>query len=972
MVHYIFQPYQDDLPLDRFWLFSLLAIQVVFCCTVLIFWAVRLVKKGKSLATNEPRHGSQESKDSDVDKVRGNLLVDEHLLQLSKCHLKAKLDYDFKKIEQTQKELVSYLGLDYRKFDKKHSKLVMFKKIRCSLIQNPYDQVGRRMAGDVREIFKEHVLGKSSQFSKLVKYVKIPFDLIQKQERLKKVLLYSPVVIAMVGLLFRVSLYMYDMHSDVEVIKELEEYEVKFKTPTFSDFFVSRKNETEALDAFIFEKFQNDGLPVLTKPCDLLDIIEKVAKDKIPFYKELVVNRAQIHWNPNRNHNPNPNSKSNETMQLYDLFEILDNLVKIYQANFKGKGNFNFSEDLDKLVKSSLKRLTSYHSGFIRLIVPNNYFFSESGISALKNTDKLILDNSFVKVILKSLDETFGENFDKQWKAVEDLLSNYRIVSKVIIEDFKKNTTYSPNFDPFKHDFSENQTNCRDMLGKLINLHRVEGLKEAATKYYLATHSNSSRNSYANRVSQSQAKKLDFLAVSIIKSARIFLIMTMAWTVLHGLKKILLNFYLSRNLPLVTDFQMDYEENHSKSDIFSKDSNTENDYVANASRRFDFNIQEAIKETLSTINVQVAIWIFMATNVEKLKVTIGRTFDIEVTNDVFHLKEGDFTEFTKSAVFTSLVVGIVSLTFAQYKQYMTRHNNDSTTLGKIVYLLACFFNSLAIFATQTTFYIFGFPYCSGLLMVIIRYMGDFDEYDTITKPNDYMLVILYFVTVLMPLKLIPILFDRMVQYFTNRWILCKTYHLNVGNRSGYDLSGRVHSMFLPSSMNTYDHVADNQSTVKPGFLYFSKDLTSKELYRLKFETHIFHKISVHSLYLISTYLLLNTLHLISKESTVEVNPAWLEILDAYYMKGAVIFVSTMMPLLLISFGLLYVYYEYCHPWVSDGVSVGFEPLDNGLWKPFEAKEHHLGKIFTEVLNSIQIVRIIFTLSPMKVTTLSHD
>ena len=89
-------------------------------------------------------------------------MVDEHLLKLSKCHLRAKLDFDqldqSMKIEQAQKELISYLGSEYRKFDKKHSKLVMFKKIRWSLIQNPYDQVGRRMASNVREMFKEHIL----------------------------------------------------------------------------------------------------------------------------------------------------------------------------------------------------------------------------------------------------------------------------------------------------------------------------------------------------------------------------------------------------------------------------------------------------------------------------------------------------------------------------------------------------------------------------------------------------------------------------------------------------------------------------------------------------------------------------------------------------------------------------------------------------------------------------------------------
>merc|ERR1712051_859514 len=75
-------------------------------------------------------------------------------------------------------------------------------------------QVGRRMASNVREIFKEHILEEISQFSKLVKYFKIPEDF-----SICGINLYSPVVIIMVGLLFRVGIYMYDMHSDVKVIQ---------------------------------------------------------------------------------------------------------------------------------------------------------------------------------------------------------------------------------------------------------------------------------------------------------------------------------------------------------------------------------------------------------------------------------------------------------------------------------------------------------------------------------------------------------------------------------------------------------------------------------------------------------------------------------------------------------------------------------------------------------------------------------
>ena len=306
----------------------------------MVVWAVRLVKKGRNLATN----GSKASNDSNVDRVRGNPLVDEHLLQLSKCHLKAKLDFDqldqSKKIEQAQKELISYLGSEYRKFDKKHSKLVMFKKIRCSLIQNPYDQVGRRMASNVREIFKENILEEVSQFSKLVKYFNIPTDF-----SICGINFYSPVAIIMVGLLFRVGIYMYDMHSDIEVIKELEEYEIKFKTPSFADFFGSRKIATEKLESFFLEKFRKDGFPVLTEPCELLDLIEEVSKEVIPLYKDLVIDLAQIHWNPNNNHKRKPNTNSNETMELYDFFKILDNLITIYQANV----NDNFS-GLNKIV----------------------------------------------------------------------------------------------------------------------------------------------------------------------------------------------------------------------------------------------------------------------------------------------------------------------------------------------------------------------------------------------------------------------------------------------------------------------------------------------------------------------------------------------------------------------------------------------------------------------------------------------
>ena len=157
----------------------------------------------------------------------------------------------------------------------------------------------------------------------------------------------------------------------------------------------------------------------------------------------------------------------------------------------------------------------------------------------------------------------------------------------------------------------------------------------------------------------------------------------------------------------------------------------------------------------------------------------------------------------------------------------------------------------------------------------------------------------------------------------------------------------VHPFFLPCSFNKYDHVADNEATLKPGFAYFSEDPNSKRLYRLKFEIHIFHKITLHILYLIGTCFLLSTAHLVLKASTLEVEPLWLDLLDFVYIRNAMIFAGGVIPLVLISFGLLYLYYKYCHPWVSEGVSVGFEPQDNnGFWEPFSSQGHSRGKIST--------------------------
>ena len=71
----------------------------------------------------------------------------------------------------------------------------------------------------------------------------------------------------------------------------------------------------------------------------------------------------------------------------------------------------------------------------------------------------------------------------------------------------------------------------------------------------------------------------------------------------------------------------------------------------------------------------------------------------------------------------------------------------------------------------------------------MRNISGFDEYSPLVEPTESMIIILYLFGVLMPLKIIPDIFDALVKICTDRFIFHKTHHLNNRNRSGYDISG---------------------------------------------------------------------------------------------------------------------------------------------------------------------------------------
>ena len=203
------------------------------------------------------------------------------------------------------------------------------KKIRCSLVMNPYDQIGRHMASDARNVFKQYVLKETYPWplDKILDFIRIP-SMYLKGEWINKILIHSPLFIAMFGLLFTIFSYSYDMYTDIDVILELEQNKKNFRVPPFSEVVGYDKNftmEAETMKKFFFEKFNQTGLPALLEPCKLLDLIEEIPNYNIPFYKMIIGDIANIHWNPNKNNGT----------EFSDLFSVLDDFIALYNSKHK-------------------------------------------------------------------------------------------------------------------------------------------------------------------------------------------------------------------------------------------------------------------------------------------------------------------------------------------------------------------------------------------------------------------------------------------------------------------------------------------------------------------------------------------------------------------------------------------------------------------------------------------------------------
>ena len=107
----------------------------------------------------------------------------------------------------------------------------------------------------------------------------------------------------------------------------------------------------------------------------------------------------------------------------------------------------------------------------------------------------------------------------------------------------------------------------------------------------------------------------------------------------------------------MTNFRMVKEESSPHSPLL-EGGNTSNDYVAKSAQRHRFSIEETVHETLSAVSIQVALWVFISTFLNQVQAAYKAAFDADLGDDMLGF-DNSFTNFTDSAIFTSLVAGVL-------------------------------------------------------------------------------------------------------------------------------------------------------------------------------------------------------------------------------------------------------------------------------------------------------------------------
>ena len=606
-----------------------LGFQIFVLLVGLTVWAIKLARRGKALT----EVSSQDKPIKSSVEGHKNSEAEDELLTLSKAHISAKLSYDSEKTKETEEMLKAHLVSEFEVISRgqrnvKLCRKLMMLKIRRTLVKNPYDNVGRSMAIETKSIFLKQVLMITNPWDNLGKCFKIPTKIL----KYKKMVVFLPMLWATLGTLRKGAVYVNDMYSDIQVIHELN------MIPTITTPTIPAKNVTN----FFFYKYDETGVFGLKDPCDLLDQIEEVGNAMVPFYKSFISEAANVHWNPNRKSDFN----------LTSFFKISESMGKGFKSKPTTKQQPTNSSKPSRIKDFAEYLLSKAEEGHMKLEGIENSWFAgwfvdsvddftallDEALPRMREMKANVLEANITNTILKKLDAYWENRTTTSYPHIMEVFSFEMIkkLDKNTIKMFEHNTT--------QYHYLVNLTNsqifCRDTIRSLFTLKMNTELRQTFERYYLEKGGNRKNN--FDKVKEGVNESLKFLTQNIIRSFVYYLVMTIVATLLLEIKTIFLDFYMSNQIPLISNLKLKWHENNPNSPLIKGGENCNNSYIVKASKRHNFNIQEATHETLSAINIQIALWVYMSSFLGCIKRYLRHSFDFDAKNEDIGLKSGDF------------------------------------------------------------------------------------------------------------------------------------------------------------------------------------------------------------------------------------------------------------------------------------------------------------------------------------------
>ena len=609
VIQIIFQTQNHKQPFP--WIVLLFSIQIFLLSVLLLIWAVKLVKRGKGLA----RSKRAEDADNLPEQPDGQIATNDILFFLAKDHLRAKLSHDVDEILKTKESLKTTLRAIHEtlceKHEEKEARRLLITIIRCTCVKHPYDQIGRRMASLAKTIYKEEILHQFGFFLKVTKYFSIPF-FVRRSKWGQSVMMNIPILIATMTMLHKVVVYGYDIYTDAIVIDEIDQNIDNFKIPLLN----STELSFEVLRNFTLDKIGNKGVGTMKEPCEFLDLTEDVFDEHVPLYKMIVSQMGDVHWNPNKNTNHS----------LKDAFVLVSKILPIVR---------------DKTLFNSIK--TKRRTGDVLLDIAAAFDQTASNLKSklgeLTKISKLPLAEKISQRTKAAYEKSAYRNIDEV-----DLIQVF-VNTFISIEEEDSKTVKKPRFAPLGS--LEARERCRKVVRKLIQLFGHKDLEKVIRIWFEEEYTRSN----------TLAKNPNFMTKNIMKSVFYFLILTALWTLAIEVKHAVTNIYKSRQFPLLTTFLLVKNENDPNSQLFLRDpKDTGNGCVKMIADRHNSSIHEATHETLSAVNIQIALFLYMATFISLGDQVFKDSFGVKMPlNAGFET----MTKFSSSAMMDSLLAGAV-------------------------------------------------------------------------------------------------------------------------------------------------------------------------------------------------------------------------------------------------------------------------------------------------------------------------